>query len=196
MWRKTRSPNPGSVCYGTDGNRNFDFHWNEGGSSNAYCLESYHGATAASEIEVQNIQNYMTGLNNVVFSNNIHSYGQMVLLPWSYTTERHPNYDCFMEVGREIADALEAVHGIHYEVGQIPDLLGVASGAANDWAIGVGNVPYGFGMELRDTGEYGFLLPPDQIQASGEETFAYHAKMAEIMTEEFVFFNSTRCGNQ
>ncbi|KAF4531692.1 hypothetical protein B566_EDAN016620 [Ephemera danica] len=27
MWRKTRKPNPGSACIGTDGNRNYDYHW-------------------------------------------------------------------------------------------------------------------------------------------------------------------------
>lgn len=28
MWRKTRSPNAGTTCYGTDGNRNFHWSWN------------------------------------------------------------------------------------------------------------------------------------------------------------------------
>lgn len=27
MWRKTRKPNAGSTCYGTDPNRNFGYHW-------------------------------------------------------------------------------------------------------------------------------------------------------------------------
>ena len=27
MWRKTRSPNDGSACLGTDLNRNWDDHW-------------------------------------------------------------------------------------------------------------------------------------------------------------------------
>lgn len=27
LWRKTRSPNAGSTCVGTDANRNFDFQW-------------------------------------------------------------------------------------------------------------------------------------------------------------------------
>lgn len=27
LWRKTRSPNSGSTCIGTDANRNFDFQW-------------------------------------------------------------------------------------------------------------------------------------------------------------------------
>lgn len=31
---------------------------------------------------------------------------------------------------------------------------------------------YAFTIELRDTGSYGFILPPSQILPSGEETFA------------------------
>ena len=27
-WRKTRKPNSGSPCIGTDPNRNFNYHWN------------------------------------------------------------------------------------------------------------------------------------------------------------------------
>ena len=27
VWRKTRSPNSGSTCIGTDPNRNFNHHW-------------------------------------------------------------------------------------------------------------------------------------------------------------------------
>jgi len=31
---------------------------------------------------------------------------------------------------------------------------------------------YGFTVELRDTGRYGFVLPPDQIIPNGEEMVA------------------------
>lgn len=49
-------------------------------------------------------------------------------------------------------------------------LLDVATGSSMDW------VKYNFGTritytyELRDTGYYGFLLPPEQIIPTGEET--------------------------
>ena len=44
--------------------------------------------------------------------------------------------------------------------------------------------PRSYGMELRDTGDHGFLLPPDQIIGTGEEVWAFHAAVArEIITE-------------
>ena len=46
----------------------------------------------------------------------------------------------------------------------------VASGRSADWTYGAQNVTYSYGVELRDTGKYGFILPPDQIIPSGQET--------------------------
>lgn len=73
-----------------------------------------------------------------------------------------------------------------YEVGCIPCILYVASGGSLDWAQGVAGIPYSFVMELRDTGEYGFLLPPDQIIPTGEEIMAFHVSIAQQMIQEFV----------
>lgn len=46
-----------------------------------------------------------------------------------------------------------------------------AAGGSEDWTYGQLGVKYSFSVELRDTGRYGFLLPPDQIIPTGEETF-------------------------
>jgi hypothetical protein len=42
-------------------------------------------------------------------------------------------------------------------------------------------VKYSYGVELRDTGEFGFLLPPSEIIPSGEETFMGIAAMAKFI---------------
>jgi carboxypeptidase A1 len=49
-------------------------------------------------------------------------------------------------------------------------ILDVVSGSSADWTYGVGKIKYSYGVELRDTGKYGFLLPADQIIPSGKET--------------------------
>ena len=43
-----------------------------------------------------------------------------------------------------------------------------------------------YGMELRDTGEYGFILPPNQIIPTGEEVWAFHMTVARQIIQEFV----------
>lgn len=46
----------------------------------------------------------------------------------------------------------------------------VSSGDSTDWAYGKLGVEFSYAVELRDTGEYGFLLPEDQILPTGKET--------------------------
>ena len=45
--------------------------------------------------------------------------------------------------------------------------------------------PFSYGMELRDTGNYGFILPPDQIIPTGEEVWAFHMTVAREIIQEF-----------
>ncbi len=51
------------------------------------------------------------------------------------------------------------------------------SGSSRDFARLIG-IPYSFTFELRDEGNYGFILPEDQIQPTCEE--AYQGAMSII----------------
>jgi murein tripeptide amidase MpaA len=95
MWRKTRSDHGSeSGCKGVDANRNWGFHWNEGGSSNDKCRGTYHGPEAFSEIENRNVRDFLISTKDkLVFYNTVHSYGELILLPWGYTDEPPENYD-------------------------------------------------------------------------------------------------------
>ena len=57
-------------------------------------------------------------------------------------------------------DAIANVHGRKFQVGCTPCIHNIASGASSDWALGVIGAPYAYNLELRDTGRFGFLLPP------------------------------------
>jgi len=184
MWRKTRSDNGGIFgCKGVDANRNYGHHWNEGGSSNDRCSDTYHGPSAWSEIENVHVSNYiMTRQGDWIFFNDIHSYSQLILLPWGYTSTHPDDYNEMLEIAVRGEAELEAVHGKTYDVGCIPCLLYVASGSTVDWAHGVAGIFFTTSMELRDTGLYGFLLPPAQIIPTAEETWAFHISvMRELM---------------
>ena len=51
MWRRTRKPNNGSGCVGTDPNRNWGFHWNAtNGSSTDPCAWNFMGSHPFSEV--------------------------------------------------------------------------------------------------------------------------------------------------
>ena len=47
-----------------------------------------------------------------------------------------------------------------------------SSGTSRDWAYGVPQIEYVYTIELRDEGQFGFLLPPAQIEPTVIETWA------------------------
>ncbi len=48
----------------------------------------------------------------------------------------------------------------------------LTSGSSQDWAKGGGGFKFVYTVELRDQGQYGFLLPPEQIMDTSVETWA------------------------
>ena len=96
-----RSPN--AYCTGTDLNRNWGYHWNDGGSSSNPCSDSYMGTSAFSEVENRNVRDFLTQhKNKIKYYVNIHSYSQLVLLPWGFTEDPMPDYDRYLEVANEV----------------------------------------------------------------------------------------------
>jgi len=186
MWRKTTTQYSGNSCQGTDANRNWDFHWGETGASGDSCSQTYYGPEAFSEVEARNVRDFVTAhKDKIKFYQTLHSYSQLILMPWGYTTTNAPGYDAMFDLGNRGNDALFAMHGKYYEVGCIPCVLYTAAGTSLDWALGVAGIPYVYSIELRDTGSYGFLLPPEQIIPTAEETWAWHEVAARQIIQEF-----------
>ena len=104
----------------------------------------------------------------------------MILLPWGFTTDPPPGFDQLQYLADAGNEALYATHGTRYQVGCVPCLLYLSSGQSMDWALGVAGIPYSLGMELRDTGKFGHLLPTDQIIPTAEEVWAFHEVAAQI----------------
>jgi carboxypeptidase A2 len=187
LWRKTRSYHNSALgCKGVDANRNYGFHWNEGGASGDKCWDTYHGPEGFSEPETAAIRDFVLAQEGrVKYFNNMHSFSQLVLLSYGHTTTPPDNYMEFFRVADAGVEALHAVNGTEYTVGCIPCLLYVASGGASDWALGEAQVPYSYSMELRDTGRYGFLLPPRFIEPVGVETWQFHRTVAEAVIKKY-----------
>jgi len=186
MWRKTTTQYASDSCQGTDANRNWDYHWAEAGSSPDSCSQTYHGPEAFSEVEARNVRDFILAhKDNIKFFQTLHSYSQLILFPWGYTSDPAPGYDAMNDLANRGNDALFDTHGKYYEPGCIPCVLYVASGTSLDWALGVAGIPYVYSIELRDTGVYGFLLPPSEIIPTAEETWAWHVVAANQIIAEF-----------
>ena len=75
------------------------------------------GPEPFSEIENRNVRDFILARKDkFIFYNSIHSYSQLILLPWGYTRDLPEDYDDMLSVALAGADALTAVHGEIYEV--------------------------------------------------------------------------------
>lgn len=121
-WRKNTNQNycgPSSAFRGVDLNRNFPFGWGCcGGSSDWGCDNDYRGPLPASEPEVVSLVDYAqqifsdqrgSGLNDAAPVDasgvviDVHSYGELVLWPWGYTSAAAPNGAALQTLGRKLA---------------------------------------------------------------------------------------------
>jgi hypothetical protein len=146
-WRKNTDNNDSCSAFpyfGTDLNRNHNFHWNQGGTSNNACDETYHGHAPASEPEVQAIQDYVSGhfpdqrgpgdevpapSDTTGLLITLHSYGQLVLWPYGFRSKPAPNNTQLQTLGRKFT----------FFDGYTPEqsyYLYITSGDADDWAYG------------------------------------------------------------
>jgi len=181
LWRKNRRPSsPG--CIGTDLNRNFGFHWDEGGSSDIPCSDTYNGGEAFSEVESQIVRDTILSIAaDTACYLSFHSYGQYWLTPWGYTSAYPDDYNELYTLGLFGANAIEAIYGSQYAVGTSTNVLYVASGGSDDWAKGAAGIKYSYTLELRDEGRYGFELPASQILPTAQETWEGVKVVADAM---------------
>ncbi|XP_076015188.1 carboxypeptidase O-like [Genypterus blacodes] len=180
LWRKSRSlPPAGCDCYGVDLNRNFDANWGTVGVSFNCCSNIYPGESAGSQPEAQAVMKFLGSISNrTLCFLTIHSSGQLILLPYGHPQITAPNYDELVSVGQAAAAEMKRLYGMEYRVGTSPQILYANSGSSRDWARLIG-IPFSYTFELRDKGEFGHLLPENQIKPACEE--AYTGTMS-IMT--------------
>ncbi|XP_061231701.1 carboxypeptidase O [Neopsephotus bourkii] len=170
LWRKNRSPYMNGTCYGTDLNRNFNSSWGSIGVSYNCSSIIFCGSGPESEPETKAVAQLIEKKkSDILCYLTIHSYGQYILIPYGSTTEPASNSEELMYVAEKAAAALMEKYGTSYEVGSTSLILYSNSGSSRDWAHMIG-IPFSYTFELRDKGTHGFVLPPDQIQPTCEET--------------------------
>uniref|UniRef100_A0A671KFZ3 Carboxypeptidase A2 (pancreatic) n=1 Tax=Sinocyclocheilus anshuiensis TaxID=1608454 RepID=A0A671KFZ3_9TELE len=155
-----RSATSNPKCHGVDLNRNWDAEFGGPGASDDPCAEDHCGPSAQSENKVKNMAGFIMSHGNFKSFMTLHSY--------MHGTDA-PDQPELHDVATQASKALNSWHGTVYKVGSIFHIL-QASGASVDWTYLLG-IKYSFAFELRDTGEYGFLLPADQIVSTARETW-------------------------
>jgi len=187
FWRKTRSPNAGSSCIGTDANRNFPYMWVTPGASTSPCSDTYRGASSASEVEVQVILAAGEALRGeLVLWLTFHTYGNYYLFPYGTVSSGSncmtaPDAADLLSVSTAAISAIMDTYNTRWTTGSTCTLLYAASGGTADWAYGSGLVKYSYTPELRGPG---FDPSSAHIQPSLEENWngllALIGRMEEI----------------
>ncbi len=161
LWRKNTN---NDICSNTDTrgvdlNRNFAFRWNCcNGASNNQCSTVFRGPAAASEPEIQSLQNYVRSIfpdqrgpdlddpapdDATGVAIDVHSSGRLVILPWTSISTPTANGDAFNTLGRKIA-----FFNNHFP---LQGAFGAADGASVEFfygELGVAGVAFELGTQF------------------------------------------------
>lgn len=165
-WRKNRRNN-GDGTFGVDLNRNWSYQWGlNSGSSPSTTDDTYRGPSPFSEPEIVAVRNLAQSVANLKFLISYHSFSELFLRPWGYTTADPPGEPTLQSIVTRNISAISTVHGHVYG----PTIGYTASGETTDWLWGEMRVA-AFTPELRPspTGLGGFAPPPSEIIPNNEE---------------------------
>jgi len=188
LWRKNRQTTPTASCIGRDINRNWAHKsWGQAqGASTSPCAEDYKGPSAGDGIETKALKAQLDGLakgKGIQLYMDIHSYSQLWMYPYGYTCSGSlPNSASYASLTKGAIAAVKAVHGTTFTGGPICNTIYQVSGDSVDYALENAGAKYSMTVELRDTGNYGFVLPANQILPSSEEMWAGLAYLLKNMT--------------
>ncbi|MCH7791122.1 MAG: hypothetical protein IID31_02440 [Planctomycetes bacterium] len=171
LWRKNRRNN-GDGTFGVDLNRNWGYQWGGQGSSGTTSSQIYRGPSAFSEPETRVVRDFIAAHPGIEAHIDFHSYTQLILSPWGYTSTLPPNQPEFDELNALMAGAIAGVHGMTYVYGPSYTTIYPASGVMPDWVFGAAGAK-SWTIELRPAGAAGggFAPPPAQIIPTAEENF-------------------------
>ena len=170
LWRKDRRDN-GDGTFGVDLNRNWGYQWGGAGSSGDTSSDIYHGPSAFSEQCTRTLRDFVLAHSNTLLAFDLHSYSQIILEPWGYDYALPPDTRAYSQMTGAIQAAMSGAAGGFFYGGETYRAIYPASGCSHDWVAGSTSA-IGYGFELRDRGNYGFVLPPAQIMPGSSEAAA------------------------
>jgi carboxypeptidase T len=169
-WRKNRRANADGT-FGVDINRNYGYRWgyDDHGSSGEPASEVYRGPAPFSEPETTAVRDLFTGRDfRAVVS--YHSYSQVILYPWGYTTAPAPREAELRSVAEAMSGLIGAVTGTLYTSGQASSALYTTNGDTVDWTYSLAGAP-----------SYTIELPPVDVDGGG--FFNDESAIASIFAE-------------
>jgi len=188
LWRKNRAPTGifenGSQCIGIDLNRNWNYSFSSDDPHPDPCSESYPGAAPFSQPEIAALTTMVAKIQSqqpIYLYIDWHSCGELWMYPWAWSSNKAPDSSKQNNLGEIAVEAIFNTHGENYTLGPIAQTIYEVGGSSVDWIYDVLDIVYAYGVELRDTGKYCFVLPPNQIIPTAEENYAATVAMATFL---------------
>jgi len=185
MWRKTRKPNSGSSCIGTDPNRNYDNNWGGSGTSSNPCSDIFRGRAPFDNSETAVLDSYASRpnvRNRLISWIDYHSFASVWLSPLGFTSGFPPavDYNRMSQCMSAAVDAVRAETGQRFRFGPAANLLGPAAGASDDFFYFEHDVIYSFTVEMRGNS---FQPSSANIDPNNREIFAGTIAQMECIAE-------------
>ncbi len=173
-WRKNHEEGTGAYD-GVDLNRNYDQNWARGGSSSYPSSDIYHGPGPFSEPESIAIKEFVEGNADIRAMISFHSFGELVLYPWSGSFETVGGAD--LEVFKNWGAKMAASNG--YTNQQSSELY-ISTGDTCDWAYESAGV-FCFTFELSPKGRMngGFYPGAQAVEAAVNQNYESILLLAE-----------------
>ncbi|KAF6802543.1 zinc carboxypeptidase, partial [Colletotrichum sojae] len=196
LWRKNRQPAPpnakNSSCFGRDINRNWPHKWdaNPLGASSDPCSLNYKGEAPADAPETKGLHALVDKLRDMPGGIKLyvdwHAYSQIFLAPVGYNCTRYiDTLGQHVKMAQLAADAILKVEGKAFAYGPSCATLYPTTGTGFDYVYEVGRAKWSYLVELRDLGELGFVLPPEQLRGSVKEQWEGMKVMLGLLDEVF-----------
>ncbi|PNS16592.1 hypothetical protein CAC42_92 [Sphaceloma murrayae] len=197
LWRKNRMPPPATAanqtCFGRDNNRNWEYAWdaNTRGASTNPCSQTYKGEAPFDTPENRGLNELVLKLRDeqgIKLYIDWHTYGQYILSPYGYNETLYaPELGKWTKTAADAAEAIREASdiGVQYTFGPSGAVLYTTTGSSVDHIYTVGKAEFSYTIELRDTGEFGFVLPPEQIRPNVVEQMAGQRVILSYLDEVF-----------
>lgn len=179
--RKNMRCNPDG-SRGVDLNRNYGYHWNEGGSSDYPGSDVYHGPSPFSEPEARAVKAFLESRGNVRVLVSYHTYSELILYPWGYSYDPIPDAPA-LNAYRAMASKMAEMTG--YTPQQSSDLY-AASGDMTDWSWGERKI-FSFTFELtpKSMWEGGFYPGAGAISSTFQKNIGPALYLADLADDPY-----------
>ncbi|KAI1765017.1 hypothetical protein GGR53DRAFT_289990 [Hypoxylon sp. FL1150] len=196
LWRKNRQPPPSDADQsriGRDINRNWEFGWdaNPQGASTNPGSQTYKGEAPSDAPETQGLDKLVRQLRDgagIKLFIDWHSYGQYILSPFGYKETLYaPELGKWTKAASVVSETIRdsSDERTTFTFGPSGAVLYPTTGAAPDHVYSIGRAEFSYTIELRDTGNFGFVLPPEYIKPTAVEQWEGQKALLSLLDEEF-----------